>query len=86
MGQAFPTIFTNLGFKSLFVFAGFNVFMAIFVWFFLPGTKGVLLKRRLIFGGVSRVLAWKKKDGLAPDDSSEIDERELAEKGVETSV
>jgi hypothetical protein len=54
----FPVLFTNLGFKSLFIFAGFNVFISIFVWSILLGTKGVSLEETAaIFGGVSRVLA-----------------------------
>ncbi|KAG2181363.1 hypothetical protein INT43_008946 [Umbelopsis isabellina] len=65
LSQAFPTMFADLSYKSMFVFAGFNIFMAIIVWFFLPETKNISLEEMdVLFGGVNRVEEQKKKDGL----------------------
>ncbi|KAI8071714.1 general substrate transporter [Gongronella butleri] len=71
LGQAFPVMFANLKFYSLYIFAGFNVFMAIVVYFYLQETKGVSLEEMdELFGGVNRVQAQKEKDGII-DYSSE---------------
>ncbi|KAI8578369.1 hypothetical protein K450DRAFT_301189 [Umbelopsis ramanniana AG] len=77
LSQAFPTMFTKLSYKSMFVFAGFNIFMAIVVWFYLPETKGVSLEEiDEIFGGVNRVQAQREKEGIADDkDAVVVDEK-----------
>jgi sugar porter (SP) family MFS transporter len=79
LGQAFPDMFDNLGYKSMFVFAGFNIFMAIIVWFYLPETKNVSLEEMdVLFGGVNRVEEQKRKDGLieAKTEDSYADEKQ----------
>lgn len=44
LGQAFPSMFTNMGFRSFYVWVGCNALLVTFVYFFCPETKGVALE------------------------------------------
>jgi MFS family permease len=52
MGQAFPSMFANMGFKSFYVWMGVNILLVIAVYFWFPETKGVPLEEMdALFGG-----------------------------------
>ncbi|KAF3313410.1 hypothetical protein TWF173_005919 [Orbilia oligospora] len=54
VNQIFPLILNKIGFKAMYMFAGINVLLAGFVWFFIPETKGMALEDMdTLFGGVS---------------------------------
>jgi hypothetical protein len=42
--QAFPEFLDKCGFYTFFFFFGFNTFLAIFCWFWVPETKGISLE------------------------------------------
>jgi hypothetical protein len=51
--QFFPTFLAKTGLKCLFFFVGVNILLAIFVYFFIPETRGVPLEQMdVVFGGV----------------------------------
>lgn len=52
LGQAFPAMFANMGFKAFYVWVGCNVLLVTFVFFFCPETKNLALEDiDEIFGG-----------------------------------
>ncbi|KAF3932648.1 hypothetical protein ABW19_dt0201310 [Dactylella cylindrospora] len=54
LNQVFPLILSKIGFKAMYMFAGINFLLAIFVWFWMPETKGMALEDMdTLFGGVS---------------------------------
>ncbi|GME25023.1 Sugar/inositol transporter [Neofusicoccum parvum] len=54
--QFFPTFLDNCGFYAFYMFAGINVLLALFVWFFIPETKKVSLEEiDVLFGGSNHV-------------------------------
>ncbi|KAK6526645.1 hypothetical protein TWF694_005226 [Orbilia ellipsospora] len=54
VNQIFPLILAKIGFKAMYMFAGINLLLAAFVWFFLPETKGYALEEMdTLFGGVN---------------------------------
>ncbi|KAG2182005.1 hypothetical protein INT43_006931 [Umbelopsis isabellina] len=44
LGQAFPSMFANMGFRAFYVWVGCNALLVTFVYFFCPETKGVALE------------------------------------------
>ncbi|KAI8141344.1 sugar transporter [Fennellomyces sp. T-0311] len=55
MAQAFPPMFTAMGFYAFYVWMGVNFVLAIIVWFFYPETKGVPLEEMdRLFGGADK--------------------------------
>ncbi|KAI7874547.1 putative MFS sugar transporter [Lichtheimia hyalospora FSU 10163] len=58
MGQAFPPMFTSMGFYSFYVWMGCDFVLAALVWFFYPETKGVPLEEMdKLFGNTSKTEA-----------------------------
>ncbi|EPS35272.1 hypothetical protein H072_11479 [Dactylellina haptotyla CBS 200.50] len=56
VNQIFPVILKKIGFKAMYMFAGINVVLAIFTWFWLPETKNVRLEEMdQLFGGVNHI-------------------------------
>ncbi|KAI7846718.1 general substrate transporter [Circinella umbellata] len=56
MAQAFPPMFTAMGFYALYVWMGVNFVLAVIVWRFYPETKGVPLEEMdQLFGGADKV-------------------------------
>jgi len=56
VNQIFPLILSKIGFKAMYMFAGINVVLALFTWFFLPETKNIRLEDMdQIFGGVNHI-------------------------------
>lgn len=54
--QFFPTFLNNCGFYAFYMFAGINLLLAAFVWFFIPETKKVSLEEiDTLFGGSNHV-------------------------------
>ncbi|KAL9083951.1 MAG: hypothetical protein Q9165_008294 [Trypethelium subeluteriae] len=54
--QFFPTFLNNCGFYAFYMFAGINVLLALFVWWFIPETKKVALEEiDVLFGGSNHV-------------------------------
>ncbi|KAJ4137615.1 hypothetical protein NW768_003203 [Fusarium equiseti] len=50
--QFFPTFLAKTGLKCLFFFFAVNILLAVFVWFFVPETKGIALEHMdTVFGG-----------------------------------
>ncbi|KAF3191116.1 hypothetical protein TWF106_001289 [Orbilia oligospora] len=56
VNQIFPLILEKIGFKAMYMFAGINIVLAAFTWFFLPETKNVKLEEMdALFGGVNHI-------------------------------
>lgn len=54
--QFFPTFLANCGFYTFYFFAGINLLLAVFVWFFIPETKNIMLEEMdTLFGGSNHV-------------------------------
>ena len=54
--QFFPLFLQNEGFYAFYMFAGINILLAIFVWFFVPETKKVALEEMdAMFGGANHI-------------------------------
>lgn len=55
--QFFPIFLKNEGFYAFYMFAGINILLAVFVWFFVPETKKVSLEEMdAVFGGKNHVV------------------------------
>ncbi|OAL50345.1 general substrate transporter [Pyrenochaeta sp. DS3sAY3a] len=55
--QFFPVFLKNEGFYAFYMFAGINMLLAAFVWFFVPETKKVSLEEMdAVFGGANHVV------------------------------
>lgn len=66
--QFFPTFLNNCGFYAFYMFAGINFLLAVFVWFFIPETRKVMLEEiDTLFGGTNHV--EKGGDLLGIDDA-----------------
>lgn len=53
------------GFYAFYMFAGINILLAIFVYFFIPETKGVMLEEMdNLFGGANHVNEGGKVMGI----------------------
>jgi hypothetical protein len=56
VGQFFPLFLNNEGFYAFYMFAGINILLAAFVWFFVPETKKVGLEDMdAMFGGANHI-------------------------------
>ncbi|KAF3915636.1 hypothetical protein ABW21_db0208981 [Orbilia brochopaga] len=56
VNQIFPLILEKIGFKAMYMFAGINIVLAAFTWFFLPETKNLKLEEMdQLFGGVNHI-------------------------------
>jgi sugar phosphate permease len=54
--QFFPIFLENEGFYAFYMFAGINILLAVFVWFFVPETKKVGLEEMdAMFGGANHI-------------------------------
>lgn len=54
--QFFPTFLANCGFYTFYFFAGINMLLAVFVFFFVPETRKVKLEEiDTLFGGANHV-------------------------------
>ena len=57
VNQFFPIFLKNCGFYAFYMFAGINIMLAAFVWFFVPETKKVSLEEMdAVFGGANHVV------------------------------
>jgi hypothetical protein len=55
--QFFPIFLKNEGFNTFYFFAGINILLVAFVWFFVPETKKVSLEEMdAVFGGANHVI------------------------------
>ncbi|KAI5288365.1 hypothetical protein KEM54_005266 [Ascosphaera aggregata] len=62
MQQFFPTFLDNCGFYAFYFFAGMNVIMTLFVYFFVPETKKIPLEEiDVIFGGANHATAGHQR-------------------------
>lgn len=69
--QFFPTFLDNCGFYAFYMFAGINILLAVFVWFFIPETKKVSLEEiDVLFGGSNHV--EKGGDLMGVEDSHHV--------------
>lgn len=56
VNQFFPAFLTACGFYAFYMFAGINVGLALFTWFFVPETKKMKLEEMdTLFGGANHV-------------------------------
>lgn len=78
--QFFPIFLKNDGFYAFYMFAGINMLLAAFVWFFVPETKKVSLEEMdSIFGGQNHVNegaalekdAERRRSITAPEDTKQ---------------
>jgi hypothetical protein len=54
--QFFPIFLKNCNFYTFYFFAGINALLALFVWFFIPETKNVMLEEMdTLFGGNNHI-------------------------------
>ena len=61
LGQIFPLLFAAARFYIFYFYAGTNILLGLFVWFFIKETKGVALEHMEdLFGGVDHVLAGEQ--------------------------
>lgn len=71
--QFFPLFLQNEGFYAFYMFAGINILLAIFVWFFVPETKKVALEEMdAMFGGANHI------DGGAELEKKAVEREEYA--------
>ena len=77
--QFFPTFLSHDGFYAFYFFAGINILLAIFVFFFIPETKNVPLEEiDVLFGSVSH--REKGEEIIAPKMEDEVqDDKHAAE-------
>lgn len=65
--QFFPTFLAKTGLKCLFFFVAINILLGIFVYFFIPETKGIALENMdSIFGGADHTEKGAQMLGVAP--------------------
>ena len=56
--QFFPALLNSTGFYCFYMFMGVNFLLAVFVWYCIPETKGVMLEEMdELFGGANHVVA-----------------------------
>lgn len=71
LAQAFPPLLLAAGFYTFYFFMGVNLILAVFVWFFIPETRGVSLEHMdVLFGGIDHVVGGEKV--LYREDGGEI--------------
>jgi sugar porter (SP) family MFS transporter len=64
--QFFPLFLQNEGFYAFYMFAGINILLAAFVWFFVPETKKVGLEEMdAMFGGANHIDGGAELDAKA---------------------
>jgi hypothetical protein len=64
--QFFPIFLKNEGFYAFYFFAGINILLVAFVWFFVPETKKVSLEEMdAVFGG-AMLLGVRKSNTRTP--------------------
>lgn len=67
--QFFPTFLSKTGLKCLFFFVGINILLCIFVYFFVPETRGVPLEQMdVVFGGVDHTEKGAQMLGVGQTD------------------
>ncbi|KAI5295956.1 hypothetical protein KEM52_006304 [Ascosphaera acerosa] len=82
--QFFPTFLNNCGFYAFYFFAGLNVLLVIFVFFFVPETKKIPLEEiDVLFGGESHTQATHG-DKEDPEKVAVEHDEKLAEQHIET--
>jgi hypothetical protein len=65
--QFFPLFLEKVGFYAFYMFAGINILLAVFVWFFVPETKKVALEEMdSMFGGVNHIEGGAELDHKDP--------------------
>ncbi|KAM5355901.1 hypothetical protein ACJ41O_002547 [Fusarium nematophilum] len=81
--QFFPTFLAKVGLRCLFFFFGVNILLAIFVYFFIPETKGIALENMdVIFGGAdhtekgAQMLGAEVTPAVELKDGTEVQEAE----------
>ncbi|KAF2691311.1 general substrate transporter [Lentithecium fluviatile CBS 122367] len=78
--QFFPIFLQNCGFYAFYMFAGVNVCLAVFVWFFLPETKKVSLEEiDTLFGGSNHVESGAEIVGAKDPHHAQIERIEEVE-------
>lgn len=71
--QFFPLFLQNEGFYAFYMFAGINLLLAAFVWFFVPETKQIGLEEMdTMFGGANHI------DGGAELEKKHVEHEEFA--------
>ncbi|KAH7171003.1 general substrate transporter [Dactylonectria macrodidyma] len=90
--QFFPKFLQKVGLKCLFFFMAVNLLLAVFVYFFIPETKGIALEQMdVIFGGTDHTEKGAQMLGVGFEsqhnpidtkDGAEIQEAERRREGV----
>ena len=72
--QFFPTFLKNCGFYAFYMFAGINILLALFVYFFIPETRRVMLEEiDTLFGGKNHVDNGGKMMGIEDAHHADVD-------------
>lgn len=78
--QFFPIFLNNCGFFVFYFFAGINILLAAFVWFFIPETKKVSLEEMdTLFGGANHVQMGQGMVDAKDPHHADIEEVEVME-------